>query len=172
MKARFIFLLLLLPCIATYAQHPYVQKFDNLAQITFPDTPTVKHVEASGSDVYYISRGVGYVAQNSDMEKTFADLFTMSNDSIYNGFIKGTLSGTKGKLLKKKKIKLGEITGVEFSYKAPLNGVITYRRQRLIYTNSKIIMFGIWSADSLSDNDKPTTDFFNTFKLNISNREV
>jgi hypothetical protein len=164
-KPLFTSLALILISISTSAQYSYNQKLGNLATIALPDTPKVKSVK--GSDMYLATyKGVVFIAQVSDLNEGLRGLFIKTNvDSLYNSYIKGTIESTKGKLFYKNKLKINNQDGIEFGYKANLNGQKTYRYQHALLVNDTILVCGIWAADSLSKNHPHLTPFFNGFKV-------
>lgn len=147
------------------AQYNYTQKLGSLATIKLPDTPKVKNVKGSE---FYIARykDVLFFAQVGDVGGGLLDLFTTNNvDSTYNGYIKGTLESNKGAILfYKDKIKINGHDGIEFGYKAIINGQQTYRYQHALCLNDTLLMCGIWSSDSLSKDDPNLIPFFQGFK--------
>ncbi|WP_426671748.1 hypothetical protein ACPPVU_10975 [Mucilaginibacter sp. McL0603] len=151
--------------ITTFGQYRYIQKLGSLATIALPDTPKVQ--KANGIDIYIINhKGVIFIAQTGDVHGGLRDIFTAnSTDSVYEGYIKGTLRSTNGTLFYKDKIKVNGHDGIEFGYKAKINGQQTYRYQHTVDLNDTLLMCGIWSSDSLSKNEQHLKVFFDGFKV-------
>src|SRR6185437_8838088 len=164
-KPTTIALALMLFSISAFGQYNYIQKLGSLATIALPDTPKV--VEKEGFKVFVTKyHGVIFLAQAGDISGGLKDLFSNSNlDSLYNEYVTGMLGGVKGKLFYKNKIKVNEQEGLEFGYKAELNGQLTFRYHYVVSLNDTLLMCGIWSSDSLSKDDKNLKAFFNGFKI-------
>lgn len=157
--------ILTLISLGVKAQYNYKQRLSSFATIALPDSPKVKSVK--DLDIYFSNyNNVFFMAQASHLRSGLQDLLNNNNtDSIYNSYIKGTLESTKGQLFYKGKLAINHHEGIEFGYKAPLNGQETYRNSRAVYLNDTILVYGIWAADSLSKDDAALLPFFNGFKI-------
>jgi len=168
MNLKSLVIALLLACCSNLvsAQYQYVQKLGNQATINLPDTPTIKKSE--GLNVYVARyKNVIFFAQTSEVHAGLRNVFSAHKvDSIYSGYIRGTLKGTGGKsTFYNNKIKINGHEGIEFGYKAPLNDQQTYRYNRAVYLNDTLLMCGIWASDSLSKDDPNLKPFFDGFKV-------
>ena len=165
LKPTFITLVIISLSANAFGQYTYKQKLGSMATIALPDTPKLKHLE--GSEIYFAKyKDVIFIAQVAGVQGGLRDLLTANNtDSVYNGYVNGTLGSTKAKLFYKDKIKINGHDGIEFGYKAELNGQQTYRYQHAVVLNDTLLMCGIWSSDSLSKDDHNLTPFFSGFKV-------
>jgi hypothetical protein len=150
------------------AQYKYTQKLGSLATVNLPDTPKIK--KAEGTQLYIIQKGPIYIAQVGDVKGGLRDLFKKNIlDSIYDGYVNGTLNSNKeAKLFYKDKIKINGHNGIEFGYTALFNGQKTYRYQHALCLNDTLLMCGIWASDSLSKDDPNLKPFFDGFKVKTS----
>ena len=170
-KSLVITLSFLFFSISALGQYKYTQKLGNLGTIMLPDTPKLTGEKGMG---VYISRykGVIFMAQAANVSGGLRDLFRKNNtDTIYEGYIGGALTGTKGKLLYKDKIKIQGHEAFEFGYKAEINGQETYRYNRIVILNDTILMCGILSSDLVAKDDPALNDFFKGFVIK-SNRQL
>lgn len=151
--------------VTAFGQYKYIQKLGGLATIALPDSPKVQ--KANGIDIYIANHnGVVFIAQTGDVHGGLKDIFTKnSTDSVYEGYIKGTLTSTNGTLFYKNQIKISDHNGIEFGYKAKINGQQTYRYQHTVVLNDTLLMCGIWSSDSLSKDEQHLKAFFAGFKV-------
>jgi hypothetical protein len=135
------------------------------ATIALPDTPKFRALRGSG--LYTVSyKRVLFFAQADDVHGGLKDIFAGTNiDSVYNSYIHGVLTSTKGKLFYKDKIKINGHDGIEFGYRAELNGQQTYRYQHAVIVNDTLLMSGILSSDSLSKDEQHLKVFFDGFKV-------
>ncbi|MES2277598.1 MAG: hypothetical protein V4592_16355 [Bacteroidota bacterium] len=158
-------LTLLLFSIKAFSQYKVVQKLGNLATIALPDTPNV--INKSGNTIYRVQyHGVLFMAHAGDVSGGLRDMFSKDNpDSLYNIYIKGMLGPTKGEVFYKNKIAINGHQGIEFGYKAVINGQLTFSYNHAVTVRDTMLMCGIWSSDSLSKDDKNLTKFFNGFKV-------
>jgi hypothetical protein len=165
LNPTFITLIIIFLSVNAFGQYTYKQKLGSMATIALPDTPKLKQIK--GSEIYFAKyKGVFFMAEAGDIHGGLKDLITGTNaDSIYNGYIKGTIESTKAKLFYKDKIKVNGHDGIEFGYKAELNGQQTYRYQHAVFLNDTLLMCGIWCSDSLSKDDHNLTLFFSGFKV-------
>jgi hypothetical protein len=151
--------------ITAFGQYSYTQKLGNLATIALPDTPKIQ--KANGIDLYIADyKNVIFIAQTGDVHRGLKNIFTTNSiDSVYESYIKGTLTSTNGTLFYKGKIKVNGHDGIEFGYKAKIHGQQTYRYQHAVDLNDTLLMCGIWSSDSLSKNEQHLKTFFDGFKV-------
>jgi hypothetical protein len=172
MKKNKLTFLILLYAFPAFCQHSYKQQLYDLATITFPDTPKVQHDTDRTFYSVAIHRRL-YIAQVGKAGKSLKELFTsQSDDTVYAQVIKGSLSGTNGKLMYKKKIEVNGLQGVEFAYTAIINSQNYYRYHQLFFFNSTLISYGYWTPDSLQRDNKDLRAFFGTFKLAIDDDDV
>lgn len=165
LKAITFTICILFISISTFGQYKYIQKLGSLATVALPDTPKIQKINES--KLYTCNyKNVLFFAQAGDVHGGLKDIFTKnSTDSIYNDYITGMLTTTKGKLFYKNKINIYGHDGIEFGYEAELKGQRTYRYQHAVIVNDTILMSGILSSDSLSKDEEHLKAFFDGFKV-------
>jgi hypothetical protein len=154
-----------------YCQYRYIQKLGNLGTIALPDTP--KLVEKEDVKIYLAKyRGVTFLAGAGDISGGLKDIFKKNNlDSLYNKYIEGTLSSTKGKVFYRNRIKINGHDAVEFGYKFKPNKQLIFTYNRVVALNDTILTCGIIASDSLSKDQENLKTFFNGFKT-VSKKEL
>lgn len=95
-----------------------------------------------------------------------------SVDSIYSYFITGSLKGTKGKLLYKKKASIRQLDGIEFSYQAEISGQTLIAYNQAVFLNDTLLNYVILSPEPMKKDDKKIRSFFDSFKLKISADDI
>ncbi len=169
MKKTIVIILFNFFLLSAYSQHIYKLDLNHVASITFPDTPKTKP-NSVGIISTLVFDGKLYIAQVTPFHKSFKDLFTTNlNDSVFSGVIKGSLNSSKGKLLYKKNITVNGLDGVEFCYTAKIGDVNYYRYHQTFCFNKTLVLYALWSKDSLRSDSKDLKSFFRTFKLNSNN---
>ena len=167
MKTITIIILLFVLPIAAYCQQGFKQDLNHIASITFPDMPKTT-VEKNETVFALNDSGIVYLAIAAPVQKGIKDYFTKnSNDSLFQGVIKGSLQSSKGILFYRKNVVMNGLKGLEFGYKAVLDSVKSYRYHQAFYVNNTLIFYGYWSKDSLQADDKGMRSFFNSFKLKV-----
>jgi len=174
MKKAFIaFIIILISSITAYCQHPYKQNLGGIAVITFPDTPKIKTVSSDVTEYYTNYNNSIYFALLSPLSPGLKDLIDVNNiDSVYHIFITAAIKSSKGHVIFKNNVKFNDLNGVEFCFTSLAKGKIFYNYSRVVYLNEVLIDYAYVSQDSVKNDDKKITGFFNTFKLTIKKEEV
>jgi hypothetical protein len=169
MKKLILFFLVLFYSITAFCQHSFKQNLKNVATIILPDTPKIEYTKRG--TIYIVRKNrVIYISQVAQLNKNLEDFLTEHlADSIYEGFIKGSLKDG-GTLFYKKNIYVNGLHGIEFGYVKRYDSITSYRYHQSFYFNNILIANGFWSRDSLRSDNKEIKAFFSTFKLTI--REV
>jgi hypothetical protein len=155
-----------------YCQQEFVINLKHLATITFPDTPKI-NIKSTDTVYVAVKSGAIYVAAATHAQKSLKELLTEHIlDSMYNSVIVGTLQSSHGKIIYKKKIYLKKLEGLEFGYTISTKDQTLYGFNRVFYLNSTLLNFGRLSRDSLKSDNKELKDFFNTFKLTVSEDNI
>ena len=171
---KFVSILFVIPLIwqTAFSQGSYIQRLQNVATITFPDTPQTKTVNSVRIYVARNSQAV-YMAESNPLESGFKDLISKGYlDSVYTGFMSGALGKTNGKVFYQNKTKINKLNGFEFGYTTQVKNKKYFIYNRVVYLNDNLISFAFMSADSLKKNDKGIAEFFGTFRLTIKEDEV
>ncbi len=151
--------------ITAFGQYNYTQKLGSFATIALPNKPKIQNLKEID---FYTSNynNVLFFAQIGGINGGLRDIFSGNNiGSVYSSYVKGVLTGTKGKLFYNDKIKINGHNGIKFGYEAELKGQRTYRYQYTIDIKDTILTCGIVSSDSLSKDDQHLKAFFDGFKV-------
>ncbi len=172
MRKIIIIIAIILSTIKAYSQHPFDQNLNNVAKITFPDTPKAQRAETY--TIYMLKKDdLVYLAEGSPMNQSLRDLFLSGGlDSIYNGFIKGFVKSSNGKLLYKTPTNSNGLDGVEFECIGFKNDQKYYTHNKVFFFNNSLIDYSVLYRDSLQKNDKRAISFFDSFKLTINKSQV
>jgi len=172
MKKLFLIVFILFSTSFAYSQHLFVQTLDSVATITFPDTPKVQ-TEATYRIYMTNKAGIAYLAEVSPVQPSLRDMLSKDNlDTTYNGFLKGLLESSHGKLLYKKNITIHDLDGVEFGCESIVKDQKYYTYGRVVFFNNTLINYSVFSILPLNKTDKQLTSFFNTFKVTIAKDDV
>jgi len=172
MRKATIIIAIILSAANAYSQHPFVQNLNDIATITFPDTPKANNIK--GYTLYILKKNdLAYLAEASSIRQGLRDLLSPNGlDSTYNGFIQGFVSSSNGKLLYKKNTSSNGLNGIEFECLGSKNNRKFYSRNRLFFCNNILIDYSVLSADSVQSDDKRVSTFFNSFKLTIKKTQI
>lgn len=163
MKKVLLFVFVALLPLASFSQQGYQLDLNRLGAITFPDTP--KSTYTGKSKVFTLAAdSVVYIATAAPIGSVLGVFGNALNNSFYNGVIKGSLRQAHGKLIYRKNIKLGNLTGIEFGYKAAFDSVNYYCYHQAYDIKNTLVFYGYWSRDSLQSDDKKMRAFFGSFK--------
>ncbi len=172
MRKILITLILIFFSFDSYCQHPYKQNLQDIATITFPDTPKTKIISAE-TFYYFHDKGSTYICEAMPLSTSLSDILKGNSiDSLYTVFINSALAPTKSHTFYKNNIIANDLKGVEFGFKFQAKGRTCYSYQNVFYLNDVLINYSYLSLDSLNKNDKRITDFFKTFKLTIKKEEI
>lgn len=174
MKRLILSLLLIIYSVTAWCQYPHshIQDLQHVAQVTLPDTPTVRHTKR-GLVYSTTYDGVIYTTSASVINTSFGDIIRGTPlDSIYMGAVKGITKSTGGTLIYKKDIVVQGVKGMEFETGAVENGTNFYLFYRIFYFNDKLLMQGMWFRETVQRNDNRINTFFDTFKLTINPADV
>ena len=153
-----------------YSQHPYNQKLDDIAIITFPDTAEVNE-NASGKTFSCTYDGVLYQAQASKLGSSIKDLITDGKLSdVYAGFLSGLLKSTNGKLIYKKNIDINDLKGWEVEIIAPKFDDSVYCFARVFVLNDILVEYTVWSDNSTALQDKKPLEFLQSLYITTSKK--
>ncbi|MDB5030443.1 MAG: hypothetical protein JWP71_1164 [Mucilaginibacter sp.] len=144
-----------------------------MAQIKFPGTPIERSMP--GKLVVYAYQGIqqGYVVQAAHLKKpTIGPSASDIRDDFFNDQIKLEIDALKGTLLYKKNIQIDGVNGVEYSYNFVIQNVKIYNYNRFVFLNEVGIDYYIMSREPLKQEDKVLNDYFNSFKITISKKNI
>jgi hypothetical protein len=166
MKKYLITSFIILNSIIAYCQHSYKQDLRSEAQITFPDTPKAEFANKATYYIYRNSKNDLYFAQVIDLNKI--DLNSLSSDAlhnIYSQFIDSAIKPLRGAVFHINPIKAGRLKGISFNYKCELKGDTYFCYQQAFRVEDAIVSYSLLSPDSLQNDDKTISSFFDTFIL-------
>jgi hypothetical protein len=173
MRKILITLILIFSSFASYCQHPYIQKLKTIAQITFPDKPTINPISPDTIYACEDKQGDIYIAQSSGIDQgAMKTLYNNSLDALYNGIMIGSIGPADGKAFYKSHINLQGIDGFEFACKRYTNGKILYNYEQLFYINGALIYCTCLCPDSVSPNNYRINNFLSTLKINIRTDQI
>jgi hypothetical protein len=172
MKTIVAFFTVTLIAFASYGQHPVIQDLNKVASVTFPDTPKAQTIKTF--TIYVLKKDdLVYLAEATPVNENLRDMVSPGTvDSTYNGFIKGIIKSTNGKLIYRKSIIFNGITGLEFETVGSKKEQKFYSHHRVFYFNHTLIDNSVLYVDSLQKNDKRIHLFLNSLKLTIDRSKV
>ena len=166
-------LLFLISAINAFCQSTYSVNINDMAQIKFPGAPVEKSMP--GKLVVYGYQGIqqSYIVQAAHLKKpTDGSSSSSIRNSFFNSQIQLEIEAVKGTLLYKKDIQTYGVNGVEYSYYFVAQNVKIYNYNRFVFLNEVGIDYYIMSREPLKPNDKVINDYFNSFKIIISKKEI
>lgn len=173
MKRLILSLLFAIHSLFAWCQysHNYIQNIQQIARVTFPDTPKMSTTK---SGVIYTLKYNGLVyATSFGVANGLGDFVNPRPlDSFYNDGIKGITQDTSAKLIYKKVIVAEGVKGLEFE--CITNGINnnSYLFSREFFFNQRMVVQMIWFPHAVQRNDNRINTFFNTFKLSIKPSEI
>lgn len=153
--------------IAAYCQHQpaYIQNIGGEAILFFPAAPRVSNVdnglayEADRDNILY-SASVETVKLGP-----FEVFYKNFRESFYRGVLIGFAKSIHGKILYKKDVVVDEIKGIEYEGKGAFDTTTYYIVYRSFYIDKKLVSYGIWFKEPVTQNDARVNAFFSTFKF-------
>ncbi|WP_431291833.1 hypothetical protein [Pedobacter sp. P26] len=158
-----IFVLFIVLC--SFRAGFFHQTLGDLAAIDFPDKPQT--IDTLGQHVHHYSDSSGfYLAGLSDLNKNGAGFSHNELDSLYSGFIGGTLKTSKGELVSKKPYHLDGLQGYEIKYVTNNPNLSNLRFKRILFLNSQMLYVDFWTDKDKDEVSKPARErFFNSLKI-------
>ena len=169
LKRILIAVVFIMACLPAFAQHPFTQKLNDLATITFPDTPKLNK---TAKNLYYSVEvnGVVYMASvGSWSSGPFDDFSHDLPDTAYAALIREVKGFSDGRVFFEKKIKINDLKADEYGYSSLSDSMTYYRYHRALYLKNKMIIFGFNAYDSLKIDQRALKDFYATFKVTLPN---
>ena len=168
MKKIVVFLLISFFSLPAFCQLTYTKNLKNIAQIKFPGEPVTKDLPMGITMYYYKTDSEIYFAQIARYRKSLAELFTTDvNKKIYNDYIEGNISSSKGKLLYKKNVLIDGLQGIAYVYLSTLPKKKFVSYSRLVFLNDTLLNFSLLTRDTISRDDKKIDEYFKSLNITV-----
>jgi hypothetical protein len=157
----------LLIILCAFQQALYHQKLGKIAAIDFPGKPQAVDTLGQHLHHYTDSSSFFYLAGVSDLEAEPAGGYSKREvDSLYAGYIRGTLTESAGELVSKESFQVNGLQGFEIKYITSKPNMSNLRFKRILYLDSEMLYVDFWT-----DKDKDAVSksfrerFFNSLKI-------
>ena len=165
MNKKIFAIFVLFIALCSFRKGFFHQTLGDIAAIDFPDQPQT--IDTLGQHVHHYSDSSGfYLAGLSDLTKNGAGFSQNELDSLYSGFIGGTLNTSKGKLVSKKPYHIDGLRGYEIKYITSNPNLSNLRFKRILFLNNKMLYVDFWTDKDKDERSKPARErFFNSLKI-------